>query len=216
MPSPDIIGIKSQFHPKNSYFHALSLMQNERLLYLQKAIADNDELAFSELYRYFFPGLRSFAHSIIKDTHRSEEVIEDVFVKLWNNRQNLPAIQNVSHYLYTAVKHASLNCIARDKTPSFDAIGDDFHFEIHTPEQFLIAQENLDKITQAINSLPQRCKLIFRLVKEENLRYSEVAELLEISVKTVDAQLCIAVNKIAEVLKNSLPEFKHYYKSKKN
>ncbi len=192
-------------------------MRNDRLSYLLDSIAEkNNEIAFAELYRYFFPGLLSFAHSIVKDRQRCEEIIEDVFVKLWNNRKTLPAIQNISHYLYVAVKHACFNCVTREKNIRFEEMGDDFAVQMETAEQSIIEKENLRKINDAINSLPQRCKMIFRLVKEEGLKYSEVAQILEISVKTVDAQLYIAMNKIAEALRIDLPEFKDYYKSKKN
>ncbi|GAB3416430.1 hypothetical protein GCM10027516_09460 [Niabella aquatica] len=152
---------------------------------------------------------------MLKDRQRCEEVVEDVFVRLWMNRARLTAIDNFTHYLYTAVKNLCINVINRERNIGMEEIGDGMEFTFEYPEKHLIEKENLKKIADAVNALPERCKLIFRLIKEEGLSYSRVAELLEISTKTVDAQLNIAVNKIAAALKTELPEYKVFY-SRKN
>lgn len=192
-------------------------MEQQETIRLLKAIGEQDDTAaFSDLYRYFFPGLVSFAHSIIKDRHFSEQSVENVFVRLWQNRKVLLTIKNISHYLYVSVKHESLNFVSRQKKIQFEELGDDFLITYANAESLKIGNENLMKIGFAINSLPPRCKLIFRLVKEERLKHSEVAQLLEISIKTVETQLSIALNKISDILQYTLPEYHIYYNSKKN
>ncbi|MBZ4190167.1 RNA polymerase sigma-70 factor [Niabella beijingensis] len=188
-------------------------MNSNRLQYLVDCIAnDSDERAFDELLRFYFPGLLSFANTIVKDKWVSEEIVEDVFVKLWKTRNMLPAIKNLSNYLYIAVKYAGINYLqSRDFTmiqrkEVLDNLGDDYFFSLKTPETRLISAENLAAIAAVINTLPAQCRLIFRLVKEEGLKYNEVAQLLNLSPRTVGTQMTRAVSRIAETLAELFPE----------
>ncbi|OJU24566.1 MAG: hypothetical protein BGN92_04310 [Sphingobacteriales bacterium 41-5] len=192
-------------------------MEQQEIIQLLNAIGEQDDtVAFTGLYKYYFSGLVSFAHSIVKDRPFAEQAVENVFVRLWQNRKTLLTIKNISHYLYVSVKHESLNFVSRQKSIHYEEFGDDFMVTYSNAETLTIGNENLMKISFAINSLPPRCKLIFRLVKEERLKYSEVAQLLEISIKTVEAQLTIALEKISGVLQITLPEYHIYYKNKKS
>lgn len=191
-------------------------MKEEKIIKLIYDIAEkNDQIAFAQLYRFFYPGLLIFANSIVKNKNTSEDIVANVFVKIWENRKILPTIKNLSHYLYVAVKHASINSIYREKSFFFEEIDEDNHLSFKRTEDAVISNENLEKITTAINSLPSKCRLIFRLIKEEGLRHSEVAQLLELSESTIENQITIALKKIAEALQFSLPEYQNYYKTKK-
>ena len=173
------------------------------------SIAENsDRLAFDELFYFYYQGLVSFASSIIKDRHLAEEVVEDVFLKLWDNRCTLTSVRNFSHYIYTATKYASINAVKSKKRNYFEDIGDDFLLDNETVETKLISAENLKKITNEINKLPPKCRLIFRLIKEDGLRYDEVAQLLSISVKTVESQMTIAIKRLVDALRELLPEYR--------
>lgn len=190
-------------------------MTDDKIKYLIAAIAgNNDEYAFLQLYRHYFSGLLSFANSIIKNKQVSEEIVEDVFIKLWDNRNILPTIHNLSHYLYVATKHAAINQIKSKKNIMWDDLGD--YFLLSTPESALVDNENTKIILTVINSLPPKCRLIFRLVKDEGLKYNEVAQLLNISVRTVNAQMCIAITRIIAELEKLLPEFAIYYSRKRS
>lgn len=176
-------------------------MLSEKLTKASVAVAENDDqTAFQELFRHFFPGMLSFATSYMKNKMMAEEVVEDVFVKLWENRKMLPAIRNLNYYLYVATKHAALNALKKDKAQEVIFHIDELEEEIlhfnRTPEDMMISEQTLKEIEGIINSLPGRCRLIFRLVKEEGLRYREVAELLNISEKTVENQMTIALQKL--------------------
>ena len=80
-------------------------------------------------------------------------------------------------------------------------------FSMACPETSFIQKENFRQIEAAINALPPKCKLVFRLIKEEGLRYKEVAELLSVAPKTVEAHMATAYNRIAESLDGLLSEF---------
>ncbi len=186
--------------------------------YLVCSIAENnDQSAFEELFTFYYPGLVSFAAGILKDRQLAEEVVEDVFLKLWENRNTMVSINNFSHYIYTASKYAAINALKARKKTFEEITGDDFwlDYTYNGPEADLISNENLKEILQAINQLPPRCRLIFRLVKEEGMKYQEVAQLLQLSVKTVENQMIIAIRKIQDTLAVFLPELKKRFSKKK-
>jgi RNA polymerase sigma-70 factor (ECF subfamily) len=185
-------------------------MLSEKLIQASKDVAENDDqAAFQVLFRHFFPGLLSFAAAYMKNRMLAEEVVEDVFVKLWENRKMLPAIKNLNYYLYVATKHAAINSLQKDrrKYQSFhmeDLDEEVLHFR-RTPEDLMISGQVLLEIEGIINTLPPKCRLIFRLVKEEGLRYKEIAELLNISPKTVENQMTIALQKLTVQAAHLLP-----------
>lgn len=196
-------------------------MNNERLTYLTKLIAEHDdEKAFDEFFHLAFPGLYSFVNSITHDRQAANEVIEDVFIKLWNNRKILPSLKSIFSYIYTLSKNEALNFINRKSTRDTKRIlpvgdfGDAFSYR-YDPDDVLISEENIQIINSAIGHLPPRCRLIFRLIKEDQLKYTEVAELLGISIKTVESQMFKALKILTNSLEKDLPEFSAYYNRKK-
>lgn len=190
-------------------------MQFDSENFIYNMRANNDERAFYQLFNHYFPGMLSFATSIVKNKQSAQELVENVFVKLWERRHLLVEIENFPAYLYTAVKNSCYTHLKNRPDFSFEDIGDEFAYN-QTPETNLTQQENIKKILEAINALPPRCRLIFRLIKDEGLKYSEVAQLLDISERTVNAQLTIAIARISEALNKSLPEFSVYYGKKKS
>jgi RNA polymerase sigma-70 factor (family 1) len=164
----------------------------------------NDERAYKELFNLLYGRLRGFAASILKSNELAEEIACDTMYTLWKNRLQLTAIANVRVYAYVVAKNKALNLLKRNahNCVSFvDEIDVNISFHYHTPEQILITEELKNNIDQVVNALPPRCKLVFKLIKEDNLSYKEVAQILDISVKTVDAQLVTAIKRIAAVVK---------------
>jgi RNA polymerase sigma-70 factor (ECF subfamily) len=173
----------------------------ENIRLLQQAIACLDDVqAYKQLFLLFHPSLLQFAISILKSKELSEEIVSDVFIKIWQKRQQLDKIENLQFYLFTAVKNRAINKLQEQKKNTAISI-DETHIEIrsiyHDPEQKLISAEMIQDIQAAIQQLPSRCRLIFKLVKEDGLKYKEVAELLHISLKTVENQMSLAFKKIA-------------------
>ncbi|SDD04982.1 RNA polymerase sigma-70 factor [Niabella drilacis] len=193
-------------------------MQRTDLPYLIKWISEEgNEQAFDALMRYYYPGLLSFACSILNDRPLSEEVIQDIFVQLWVNRKTLPAIQNLSNYLYRAVKQSCYTQFAKRKKIHFEEPGESLPVAYTAPDSTLISRENLQQIADAVNQLPSRCRLIFRLVKDEGLKYKEVAEILDLSVKTVEAQMSIALKTLSRALEAAFPEEgRHFFRKKRS
>jgi RNA polymerase sigma-70 factor (ECF subfamily) len=139
----------------------------------------------------------------------SEEIVNDVYLKLWHNRGRIDEVGNISVYLYVAVKNTAFNYLRKSKSRLDSDLGKQavHHFYLSPdPEQLLVTNELRRRIEAAIEGLPARCKLIFKLVKEDGLSASEVASILDISYKTVTTQLSIALRKLEQVLKPSLQQ----------
>jgi RNA polymerase sigma-70 factor (family 1) len=187
-------------------------------LCLQIAESD-DESAFGALFKGYYPRLLSFAEAILKNRECAEEAVEDVFLKLWENRKVLPAIRNLNYYLLVSVKHRALDYLEKIKKQAVLSL-DEVAFEIGeiaiNPETALISAESIRIIRSVINDLPPRCRLIFHLVKEDGLKYRETAELLNISVKTVETQMSLALSKIGDVLQTRLPAGARYYQANRS
>jgi len=163
----------------------------------------DDEMAFNQLYRQNIVKIFQFAYSFVKEKEIAEEIVNDVFVKLWIERAKLDTIRNITVYLYVAVKNASLNYLNRvsvKKSSFMSSYEQSFELTVRepNPEQLLIGKQMKLSIDQAVSQLPPRCRVIFKMVREDNLSVNEVAKILEISNKTVFAQLSIAIKKIEE------------------
>ncbi|MFV0606563.1 MAG: RNA polymerase sigma-70 factor [Niabella sp.] len=173
-------------------------------------VALGDTKAFRFLFDHFAEKLTRFAYAIIKDEDEAILIMDEVFVKVWKNRQSIATVENITSYLYKATKNTALNHLSKKAKDNiaqpFDFI--DIYVEANdNPEQNMIFSETYHKIQTAVEELPPKCKMVFKLVREDGLRYKEVADILNISVKTVDAQMVLAVKKISEKLQNHFEAF---------
>ena len=170
---------------------------------IQRIAEHNDEQAFKALFVDRYAYLLSFATSILQVKPLAEEVVSDVFISIWENRAQLISIDNISLYLYVSVRNRSLNALEklkRERTIWIEETNVEFRGFVVDPMHSMISAENMNEITKAIKSLPPKCQLIFKLVKEDGLSYKEAAELLELSVKTIENQMGIALKKLAGAL----------------
>ncbi|MEO6731830.1 MAG: sigma-70 family RNA polymerase sigma factor [Ferruginibacter sp.] len=175
---------------------------------LQQRVAEyEDEVAYKKIFFHFFLPLKSFSFSFVKSKELAEEIVSDVLIEIWAKRRQLLEIADLKLYLYVSVKNASVRKLQQSKRSmllSLDEVNVEFASSFEDAETILLTQELADKIHDAIEQLPQRCKLIFKLAKEDRLKYKEISLLLNISVKTIDHQVSIALKKIAGVLHISL------------
>lgn len=171
---------------------------------LQQRIAEyEDAVAYKKLFFLFFLPLKNFSYAILKSKESAEEVVSDVFVEIWAKRKQLLEIDNLKMYIYVSVRNASLRRLQqtqKTKTLSLDDIEVSFASSDLNAADTIISKELVEKIEIAIENLPPQCKIIFKLAKEDKLKYKEIAELLSISVKTIDNQISTALKKIASVL----------------
>jgi RNA polymerase sigma-70 factor (family 1) len=181
------------------------MVEDTLLRKLITAIAYKDDAAaYKELFLLYHKRLLNFSITITHSKESSEEVVSDVFMKIWTNRKVLPAIENFHLYIYIATKNLSINKALKEKKResfSLDEIAIDVKSIYSDPEQLMITSEMQKRIRSAIQALPPKCQLIFKLIKEDGLKHKEVAELLNLSLKTIENQMTIAIRKISEVIR---------------
>ncbi len=187
---------------------------------IQANIATGDQKAFANLYGLFQYKLCRFSYTIIHNREIAEEIVEDIFVSLWNNPDNISKIENLPVYLYVSVKNRSLNELSRKAKELITAPYDFLDFEIddkvENPHDKMITNEMLQRMHRAVNDLPARCKMIFKLVREDGLKYKEVSQILNISVNTIDVQMAIAVKRICQSLQVEKQKSFHFQLTRKS
>lgn len=184
------------------------------ILNLQERIADSDPGALKELYDHFVSQLLELAFTIIRSKEMAEEIVEDTFIKIWERRAKIRGIENLQWYLYVVTRNISLNYLHKIYGKAhldLEEISLPYCQVAPSPEDLMISGEMTKKINFAINDLPPKCRLIFKLVKEDGLKYKEVAALLDISIKTVENQMGIALKKLHQSIKIYFPELKDNY-----
>ena len=165
-------------------------------------IRTGDSAAFEDLFNFYCQQLINFTRRYVFDKQIAENIVQDVFVKVWQNRTNLDPTKMIKAYLFTAVKNNSLKHLRHlnienkgiESTPPY--IGDD-----ERPDRKLDEKELAVTVHQAIDELPEKCKEIFKMNRFENLKYAEIAKILNISIKTVETQMGRALKKLRERLK---------------
>lgn len=180
------------------------MLQHEKISELQSKIALYEDMkAYQALYEMLYNKLKNYCYSYVKSHEAAEELVSDVFIKLWQIRNRLPEIENLKLYLYTIAKNFSLNYITKYYKHPVTRLEDmdiEPMISFGTPEELCISADMMQQLQQCIRSLPPQCRLIFQMVKEDGFSYREVATHLNVSVLTVRNQVFIATKKIAAII----------------
>lgn len=153
-------------------------------LYLFEKVKAGDRKSFELLFNKYYNNLCNFAYLFFKDTAITEELVADVFVNIWEKRKSIHIKTDFKSYLYRSTRNAVINIIRKEKRNK------QLKFEVTlqelSPENLMIREEVLIHFEGMVNRLPKQAGLVFRLVRIDGLRYKEIAEILDISVKTVE------------------------------
>jgi RNA polymerase sigma-70 factor (family 1) len=186
---------------------------------LDDIAVNSSEKAYKKLFMQLHESLHDFAFGITKNQEDAEEVVSDFFIAIWQRRALLQSIENPRLYFFAGVKNTALNKLAqkRKQMPPADGWHTRLTSVFFNPEELMLSAEVVKGIMLAINDLPPKCRVIFKLVKEDGLKYAEVASLLDLSVKTVEAQMAIALRRIRthSEFKNQFPELHQLLTQKK-
>jgi len=178
------------------------------ILNLWKLISSHDDnRAFESLFHLLNTPLIKFSVMYVHQKEVAEEIVSDVFVKCWMNRKGLAGIKDMDTYLFVAVKNQSLNYLKKYSHMQLVQLEDTNEIKlvkILNPQEKLEKKELLFKMEQSIEALPQQCRIIFKLIKEDGIKYKEVAQILNISPRTVQTQLFRAMKKLGLVLSDYL------------
>lgn len=165
------------------------------------------EAGFEALFRALYTPLYRYAFGLLSDEMQAEEAVQEVFLRLWQQRERLAMDINIQAYLYRAVHNQSMNILnhakvkekyqqfAQQRTPQY----------AEGPVQGLYAKELQQQIVQALAKIPEKCRTVFHLSRQEELSYKEIAVRLGLSVKTVENQMGKALKILRTELKDYLP-----------
>ena len=181
---------------------------NDYLLYnnqlLLELLSKGDESAFTELYTRYWKKLFTIAYNRLKEVEAAEDIVHDVFVGIWTNREKLQ-IEFLENYLATATKYAVLGLIKKKAQERMynnnAAIATVFELPVETALHY---KQILDAIKKEVEKLPEKCRLIFKYSRNEGMPVKQIAKELHLSPKTVENQLHKAVKQLKLVTKSFL------------
>lgn len=178
-------------------------MNDDRENILFEKIKNDDEVAFKALFDTFYASLCHYANHFLEDHSLAEETVQQLFVKIWERRHTIKIESSVKNYLFRSVYNHCLNLLEHKKVRRQHArqLKENFREE-SDPDRFFLEPGLAEKIEACIEELPEKRREIFRLSREEGLKYREIADQLEISVKTVETQMGLALKTLREKLRN--------------
>jgi RNA polymerase sigma-70 factor (ECF subfamily) len=167
---------------------------------LLQQLRGNDEQALTLLYKAHWQNLFLSAYNVLKDKKACEDIVQEIFLQLWIRRQTLDVRQSLATYLTTAVRYQVYHHIrkaARRIIVSEEQVADR---QASSCDERLLQKDLHGRIHEAVKELPEKCRLIYRLSREEQLTHKEIAHRLNISIKTVENQLTIALRRVRHCL----------------
>jgi len=177
-------------------------VSNEEYFILQRMI-DGDENALKYFFDTYYDNLCNFVNSYMRDESLSEDIVQSLFIYLWEKKDSLPFNCSIKSYLYSASKNKSLNHLRNVKNQNRivgELLTQPELISDEKADRFLEFEELKTLISNAIDGLPNQCKTIYQLSRDEGLTNKEIAEKLGISIKTVENQMTIAIRKIKDFL----------------
>ncbi len=169
-------------------------------------LATNEEISFEQLFKTNYSKLIFFANKFVNDMEEAEELVSDVFAALWENKDKYTFSPSFHGFLFKMVQNRCLNYLKHKKVENeyisylykHKLIHESSFFE----EEKVIAKEFEKHIAEAIENLPERCKAVFKLSRFKHKKNKEIATILNISNKTVERQITIALEKLRFGLQN--------------
>ncbi len=177
------------------------LMNDYSDLNIIKRISLGDESAFNSLFDRYYVSLCYFANRYLKDIDSSRSLVQQLFVDIWEKREDIFIDRSIRAYLFMATKNRAIDFLrlTKNRVYSFDSENDLLQIPFYDQVE---EAELSDQINSCINQMPDRCREVFMLSRHEGLKYTEIALKLNISVKTVEMQMGIALQKLRGLVKN--------------
>ncbi len=165
-----------------------------------------DERSFQRFVESYSNDLLYYAQYLVHSKEEAEEIVSDAFFEVWQNRDKLPEIKREKAWLLTIIHNKAVSYLRKKEHSAYSVTWDEvgehsIPANLQTPDERLISREEMDRINHIINNLPPRCKQVFVMAKIEKLLYKDIADILGISVKTINVHVAKALEMISEALK---------------
>jgi RNA polymerase sigma-70 factor (ECF subfamily) len=172
-----------------------------------RLLKDRNETGFEQVFKFYFKNLHRYALTILQDHDQAEDIVQNVFYKLWDKMDSLHFQDSIAAYLYRAVYNESLNHLKHKKVRlNYQTyITRNMKDQTDGAHRKVMFSELERRLQSAINELPEQCRAIFQMSRFEELRYLEIAQRLGISVKTVENQMGKALKLLRAKLIDYLP-----------
>ena len=170
------------------------------------SVSENDDYAFRVFYDLYYRSVFRFAYYFLRNREACGEVVSNVFVAVWKSRVALRRIENIDAYLYVVARNEANRYLKESRTRRTTQIPPP-HSE-DAPDSRLIEAEVEELVRRLINDLPERCRTVFLLNRQEGLSSREIAEALSLSESTVRVQIKIAVDRIVAGIRTHYPDLK--------
>jgi len=165
-------------------------------------IRKGDKAEFESLFRSFYVSLVRYAKTLVKDQDTAEEVVQELFVRLWQEREKISIESSLNGYLFRSVHNRCLHYIDHRKVVErhAEAMSGRQQQTDEDPYEILRYKDLQERIARILEKLPERCGMIFCMNRFEGFKYSEIAEKLSVSVKTVEASMGRALKEFRKEL----------------
>jgi RNA polymerase sigma-70 factor (ECF subfamily) len=177
---------------------------------LLKKVTGGDHVAFGMFYEIVYPVVYQFVRCFLSGSSAREdcrEVVAEIFYIIWKQRETLSSLNNFKAWLFIVCRNEAFHFLKQKEKYRFVSIDDmPVELQIDATDAGLVDEEMLVIYRNAVNGLPERCKLIFLMAKEEHMKYREIAEILSITEGTVAQQMNSAIRKIADTVKRQYAE----------
>lgn len=178
--------------------------EEDDITYLLQQISEGDSYCFGQIYKRYFKRCYSVALYFVQSASSAEDVISDTFLTLWHKRQYLKDIKDWDSYLFTTIKHHAISSLEKEQYSvmlnPIDQIAINLSDNSFTPEEKLLKKDMEKYLRQSIRQLPEKTRIIYCMVKDSHMTYRQVSEALDISERTVNTHMTIAIRKLTESL----------------
>jgi len=187
----------------NADFHQLTVEYSDSTVIT--LLKQGSEKVFEKVFKDHFKSLHSYAYTFLKDDELAEEVVQNVFCRIWEKREQLKTDGSIKAYLYRAVHNECLNYLKHQKVKA--------SFQVYYAREMEQSEDNLSKkvianelekqIHKAMSELPQQCRIIFQMSRFEQLKYQQIADQMGLSIRTIENQM----GKALKLMRIKLAEF---------
>ncbi len=166
----------------------------------------DNEAAFEKIFKKHFKGLHSYACTLVRDAIMAEEIVQNIFCRLWEKEEHILIRESIAGYLYRSVYNESLNYLKHLKVrEAYQSYAMQQEHAVNNTSQQLELKELEGRLEKALNELPEKCRTIFQMSRFEELRYQEIADRLDLPVKTIENQMGKALKLLRIKLADFLP-----------